>query len=506
MVQKELGPQHKILKLPPLYHQTTTKIYQVNAHPFAYSIGVHANCICNEYLSLTNRHLVDRTYIGFDRTLWLKIARQTRKYYPTGLRPVSYQDVIDAYQGQKKRAYTHARENLTTMGYEPQMARVRMFVKPDRYPYEDCIEKDPRAIQYRSLEFNLELGRYIKPFEHYIYENLHYGVVSNTRVIAKGLNQYERAELLIAKADHFREPRYLLVDHSRFDSTINIDHLRTTHRKYQKAFNSKRLQKLLNAQKRNVGWTKGGIKYMAYATRMSGDPDTGCGNSVINADCIWGFLRESGILKYDFLIDGDDSVIIVEREHVQGLDWGIFAKLGFDTKHEVVDCIEQAEFCQSRVVYAQRPVFVRNPLRAMSHSLASRKQYGYKTWDRWLTAVGMSELAANQGIPVMQPYAQQLSKLAPVGFFDDQLSYLARTLKPTRTTIPIHETTRVSFERAWGISPAMQRVIENHDFTSNTFSAIRIARTKHRALQVIDSIQKIHNTLLGVRFKPWWSD
>lgn len=265
--------------------------------------------MCNELKALTNRHLVDRQYIPFDRNFYLKVARQTQKFYPKNLDPCSYSEVINVYTGPKKQIYLRALKNLQLYGYKQRYSNISMFVKPDRYPSGDIANKDPRAIQYRDPEFNLMLSRYIKAFEHHCYTNLTYGVVSNTRVIAKGLNNYQRAELIMEKAACFKNPVFILLDHSRFDSTINVEHLKATHRKYQKAFRSKSLQKLLNCQIHNKGRSKHGITYQTYGTRMSGDPDTGCGNSVVNADVLWAYFKYSKILKYDFILDGDDSIL-----------------------------------------------------------------------------------------------------------------------------------------------------------------------------------------------------
>lgn len=172
---------------------------------------------------------------------------------------MAYEEIYKGYTGRKKRLYHNAACLLRVEGYRKEYARVKMFVKPDRYPEGDCREKDPRAIQYRSPQFNLAMAAYIKPFEDAIYPTVHYGVVSRTRVIAKGLNNYQRAELLLHKIESFVNPRFVLLDHSRFDSTINQTHLRTTHAKYQRAFNSRRLHEFCHAQLYNKGVSKHGI-------------------------------------------------------------------------------------------------------------------------------------------------------------------------------------------------------------------------------------------------------
>lgn len=434
--------------------------------------------MCNELRSLTNRHLINRQEVreSFDPRLWANIARRTMVYYPKNLHPISYGEVVAKYTGTKKRMYYRAMLDLLEHGYRSKHAVVNMFVKPDRYPWDACYEKDPRAIQYRRPHFNIAMSAYISPFEHEIYESVTYGVTSGTRVIAKGLNNYRRAELILHKAAHFRRPLYVLLDHSRFDSTINCDHLRSTHRKYQRAFRSGTLAKLCKAQLKNRGFTRGGIQYLAVGTRMSGDPDTGCGNSVVNADCLWGFLDYCSITKYDFILDGDDSIVFVEQAEQSKLDFGYFAKVGFVTKIAMTTNIHQAEFCQSRLILAEPPVMVRNPERAMSHSSVSRRYYPPNRWCDWLSAVGHCELATNIGVPVMQEYGRQLASLSARPLFDDDVRWRMSLHKIDAKPIPVTIAARDSMYEAWGIPHAIQVMLEGFDHTAHAY----IERDNHR--------------------------
>lgn len=463
-----------------------------------YQINVHANCPCNELVSLTNRHLVDRTNINFDKALWRKIANQTHKFYPQNLQPCRYDDVIDAYTGTKKRMYYNAKIRLIEEGLQDKHKIVSMFVKPDRYPEGDIMGKDPRAIQYRTPEFNLELGVYIKSYEHALYPSLTMGVVSRTRVIAKGLNNYDRAELLLSKIDCFSNPRFVLLDHSRFDSTINEQHLRTTHKHYQRAFNSRKLAKLLRAQISNTGYTKCGIKYRTRGTRMSGDPDTGCGNSVVNADCLWGFLTYSGIKKFDFLLDGDDSVVIIEKDEVSKLDRSLFERMGFSTKMEIVADMDEIEFCQCKIILAKRPVFSRNPSRAFSHSATARKAYPNHIWKHWLAAVGSCELASNLGVPVLQAYGQSLRSLSTTHFVDPEMRYVYTSVQHGLQPIEVTEDARLTFGLAWGIPWDVQELIEGYDFTSNAY----ICEFKQRSLSRIP-LTKFKHEYAALATRAW---
>lgn len=465
MAKGKVDRAHKIISSPPIYHTSTTMVHVLNANPYAYQHNVHANCLCNEYLALTNRHLIER-HTDFNVREWDELVNDVKRYFPNECKPVSYWDVIKDYTGKKRNMYTFAAMNLQQYGYDPIYAKVRMFVKPDRWPVGVIHSKPPRAIQYRSLEYNLELGRFIKPYEHILYSTLTLGVASDTRIIAKGLNQYERAELLLEKSKVFTNPVYLNSDHSKFDSHFNRHHLKALRKLYNRAFRSSWLRRILWQQIHNKCRSKGGIKYRTTATRMSGEFDTGCGACIINAIVLYGVLKKSGIFKYDILLDGDDAVIILERSDLAKLDTKLFSVYGFKTKIGVKYDIRTVDFCQSRLIRAQRPVMVRNPYRAFSHALASRKAYRGKLWKRWLAAVGCCEVANNKGVPIMQEHGYQYSCLDPRPFFDEQLIYRWRNSPMDTKREPITKQARVDLYVAWGIHPSIQIHMEGVSFTS----------------------------------------
>lgn len=505
------------MKQPPVIHKSNTCLYLIAPNNLSYQITTHASCICNERQSLYNRHLTDRSYLKFDPKAWRRVAIETKKFYPNSLIPSTYSAIINRYTGQKKRMYIKALENLRSTGMRKAYGKIKMFIKPDRLPVG--ADKDPRAIQYRRPEFNLSLMRFIHAFEHHIYGELHYGSVSKTRVIAKGLNNYQRASLVVEKASYFNNPLFILADHARFDSTINVEHLKSTHKKYQKAFKSKQLQQLLNMQIFNRGETKHGIKYKVKGTRMSGDPDTGCGNTVVNLDAIYGVLKQSNITKYDMLLDGDDSIIIIEKFDLPKFDYQYFETMGFETKLDYTENIHKAEFCQCRIIFTgQGPLFVRNPERALSHTQCCRKHYAHFQYPQWLAAVGECELAMNSGSPIMQKFGQQLSSVSKIKLYDEDYKWKMEQHAGYKAT-PITEQARITYYEAWGVSPYLQQLIENSDFTSNSiyfytqFKKTRYKQIKNvtnlylhnvRTRQQISTAQSIFESNIKCSGSSWW--
>lgn len=418
-----------------------------------FRVGIHESCICNELLALRNRHLV-RTKFRVKWPIWNQYSRETERFFPSDIiDPLSYSQVINHYSGNKRRTYVRALEDLKRHGLEGRDFKISMFIKPDKAALEKIKTKAPRAIQFRSPKYNLVAMRYLRPIEEWCYENLKYGVVSDTRVIAKGLDQCKRARLLLEKASWFRKPKYICLDHATFDATITVEHLKSTHRKYLKLCPSGLLRFVLSKQINNSGRTRNGIRYRVRGTRMSGDPDTGLGNSIINCDAIYAWLNRCGITKYDILLDGDDAVVIVEDD--EALDMNGFEDLGFDTKLEIVDDIGQVEFCQSRIVQIPNPRFVRNPERAVSHYSVCVKTYT-DHW-QWLKAVGICEEHTNGDMPIYHALAKAAQRSPKRALFDESTTY--RMQMHTELREPTGDV-RLAFERAWGLTPDVQTAIE----------------------------------------------
>lgn len=342
--------------------------------------------------------------------------------------------------------------NLKEKGFERKMAYVKMFVKPDRWPADIVSQKPPRAIQYRSAEFNLMLASYLMPVEHKIYEMIK---PHGTRVVAKGLNLRQRAELVQEKLKNFSNPQFINLDHSKFDSTVNITHLKELHRIYRKLC-GKKVQNYLQYQYRNRGFTKHGIKYTSKATRCSGDFDTGLGNTLINIACILEVFHK---VKHDFILDGDDAVIIVERG--TQIDVANFEKFGFQTVLEVVDNIEQIDFCHGKIIDNEGWVFSRDPIRAISNQMACRKAYDVKGMARYLAGVGKCELACSAGVPILQAWGQRLASYSDKPLMEQDVEWKMRSMAPNEKVKEITPQARLTFEKAWNISPALQIAIED---------------------------------------------
>lgn len=427
----------------------------VATNPIAYRVGVHNNCQHNELVALCNRHLISRGE-QFD----LEFFKEKSKIYlnhinqlVTNIQPVSYASIINEFTGGKRAMYQKARERIRQEGFNPKWAVVKMFIKPDRYPLNEVARKPARAIQSRDPAYNLIIGKYLKPIEHYIYKTF--------GTFAKMRNNQQRAADVIKMIGAFNHPVFINLDHSKFDSCCNANYLRMTHKIYLKFCRSRFLKYALNFKINNVCYSKGGIKYKVKGTRMSGDYDTGLGNSLINDYLLFTAFSH---VKHRRYLDGDDSIIIVEKCDLGKIDFNIFQKMGFDSKIDITEDPSKIEFCQSRLCLSPVPTFTRNPWRALSHLCVSTKVYPKKFWPSLMEARLMCELHVSKGVPILEPIARK-SLIGITPYYQEDDRWMLKL--PKQQDVPITLAEREAYSKCWDLNPEEQILIESITNTGN---------------------------------------
>lgn len=461
---KVLAKGAKILSVPKLHCNNTTRFVVNNAYQGTYQVVTHAGCICNEIRALHNRHLIDRALPEYDKYFIRDCAKLVFQEFSFEiLNPCSYWSIINSYVGRKRNTYMRAYEDIQTHGFLKSWAIVNMFVKPDKYPLAAAYDKAPRAIQYRRPAFNLILARYLHPVEKWLYEQLS---PTGFRFIAKGLNNVDRAIELKRQSDSFSNPCYILLDHSAFDSSITQDHLKMCHKFYSKLIKSRTLQKLLRCQLVNKGYSRHGIKYKVTGTRMSGDFDTALGNCIVNYVALRSWLKMAKV-RGEILLDGDDSIVTVERSNLARLDMGHFSKFGLTTKINVVHEITSVDFCQAIYLPSEPPRFARNPLRALSRYNISIRNYHGEGWFRYLAGIGLGEAAVSVGVPILEAIGHKLAALSTAPIFDTETWYKSNQ---SGTKVAITDEVRMHYYSAYGIAPEQQIAIES-DYTPNLRSS-----------------------------------
>lgn len=446
----------KILRVPPHHHTTKTSLTVVCPTPSMYQVQVHASCLCNELRGLARRHLVNR-HAGTDLTQSLYAKQKARAFaqvLAVKVEKMRFRDIIRCYVGRKRRSYEKAYLSLQEPHEYRKWATIRSFVKPDKYSAESVWEKEPRMIQYRYPEFNLLLAQFLKPYEELYYQRVDW---TGQRIIAKGSNNLQRADNIVSCSRMFNDPVYVLCDHSKFDAHVTVDMLKFIHNVYLQTFNDKFLRMLLRFQLKNRGYTKNGVKYVVNGTRMSGDYDTALGNTLLNHYILSSVFAGR---KHHLYIDGDDSVIILERHELamKPVDWSLFNDFGMTTKYEVVNSLNKVEFCRSRLLVSSGiPRFARDPFRALSNmSVALRDYHGKDAWKRYMAGVGVGELAVSNGVPILGPIASRLSLLHSKPILDSDYGFKG----VHEYILGIDPAVRAEFAEVYGVTPHEQILLE----------------------------------------------
>lgn len=449
--------------------------------PFA-----HHDCVHNQAISIHNRvcgKVPQPTKEG------LKFMRKGADYIKRSM-PATTQEELGEfalkYPPSKRKRYLDALDQVLTNGIDEDDAFVTQFVKCEKVA-PTKINPDPRSIQFRAPKYCVMLASYLKPMEQFLYQmklrSPH--CKSYTRVVGKGLNQVERAELLQRKLENFSDPVILSLDMSRFDQHVSLEALEIEHSVYLHSNPDPYFRQLLSWQLHNKVRSKLGFRYKTRGKRMSGDMNTALGNCVQMIAMVSGAMEELNVW-FDIMDDGDDCLLIIES---RDLDL-VVAKLpammllcGHELKIEhIAHSMNDVEWCQSKPIYdGTKWKFVRNPFKVMSGALVGVRWFGIKPKTRleYLSGIARCELVLNSGVPVLEEYAKALlrnSRGADPKF--DQTSgewwrYI-RELRHLDDPQPISQEARLSFAHAFGVSVTSQieyeEYLKNWNFDVHPFS------------------------------------
>lgn len=442
----------------------------------------HSNCVCNQIISVTNRVLgVVPVPTGAGLNALRVALREAFLDSKHRIAPWSMERVLATYQDQRKRVYERAFDSFKYEGVTKRDARIQAFCKAEKFNPADKVNPDPRMIQSRGPRYNLLLGCWLKPIERWIYRKTsRYG----SRVFAKGLTSTERAELCVVKWAQFKNPVCFSLDLSRFDKHVHRKVLKLEHGVYRGLSpDPGELRQLLKWQEVNVCSTRDGVRYTVCGCRMSGDPNTACGNCILMFGMVTGAMNRL-TPEYDVLDDGDDCLLFSEMEYADTIEKSLpslFLEFGQELKLENrAERLEDIVFCQSKIVYVQdgpnsKPKFVRNWRKVLSHGCAGVKHWNNPRLVRpMMSAVGSCELALNAGVPIIQAYAVALRRMGQgetMKWLDVEAGLAIRAKCELKQHIErvyevasekaISYETRLSFERAWGVEPWEQALIEH---------------------------------------------
>lgn len=413
---EEVAARHEGPSPPPGWeHNNKRHITRiVPPVPGLWTCFTHSACVCNEIVSATNRVLgiVPLPTEGGLVELRAECRRLARRF---GHRePWTAEEVVASFTGKRARRYQDAYVSLQTNPLSSADARINSFVKAEKFDPFAKENPDPRMISARSPRYNIVIAQYLRPVEHCIY-NI---VGAHGRQVAKGLNQVERAKLIMSKFRGFRVPVCFSIDCSRWDKHVSLEVLRIEHAFYRMLLpNHPEFDRVLSWQEENRCRTAGGVKYTVAGGRMSGDINTALGNCLLMVLMVRAAMRSLGVKHYDIVDDGDDCLVFVEEADFILLQEELqrkFLQYGQELKIEnIARDWSQVVFCQARIVHnGVDYIMVRDWRKVLSQSTS-----GTKFWQDpnlvlpMMRLLGDCELALSAGVPVLQAYARALRRI-----------------------------------------------------------------------------------------------
>lgn len=379
--------------------------------------------------------------------------------------PLNHEEFCEKYSGLKKQRYVTAKNNILRKGDNCVDASVTGFLKPEKY----VADAAPRLISPRTPEYLLETGCFIEPLEKKLYAAI--AEVEGYECIMKGYNLGSRARVMSHHWESFTNPTAIGLDASKFDQHVSQPALRFEHSFYLRAFqNDPKLQRLLVGQLLNAVTCRledGIVRWTSKGGRMSGDMNTALGNCVLSAAMLTEWARLAGV-RIKCVIDGDDCVAFMEKEDetqfLDGLiDW--YALRGFRMKVEdAVYSFEDIEFCQCHPVWLTEGwMLVRNPVKAITQDHVWIERGGI-THMEVLAATGEGGVRLYGDCPVLGSYYRMLRGTGGLSRAAKREMALQRSwmrhLSNERAPSFVTENARVSFGKAFGITPAHQKELE----------------------------------------------
>jgi hypothetical protein len=444
-------------------------------------LGVHNNNLANAERAILERVFLVSGPNGYtmppqptvsigDR---LRDFRKLLLFHMPILTPLTHQQFVDGYEGQKRNMYQRAADSLIINSIEYKDSFITAFVKAEKINFSAKVNPAPRLIQPRSPRFNVAVGIYLKPVEHSLYEAV--ASVFGSPTVMKGFNAVDTGAVMRQKWERFNDPIAVGLDASRFDQHVSVPMLKWEHTIYNRCFNNDtELKKLLRWQIYNRGYVNcvdGRIKYQTNGCRMSGDMNTGLGNCLIMCALVWSFFKDK--CDIELANNGDDCVVFMERTNIHYMSglplW--FTEMGFTMKVEKpVTIFEEVEFCQTRPVFdGVKWRMTRDPRICTDKDLICIKSVQTEhEWKNRCQAIADGGRAAYGDLPVYWAFYQALNvggKAVKTERLQCGFDFLAHGLKH-RFAKPTQES-RLSFFLAFGITPDEQEAIEEFYFGLN---------------------------------------
>jgi hypothetical protein len=393
--------------------------------------------------------------------------------------PGSRQSFVDTYVGSRRVRYAAAAETLPGRPLERSDAEQTAFVKSDKDNHTLKPDPAPRVILFRSPRYNVEVGRHLKGLECRVVGAI--AALHKSPVVCKGYPPRGVANILASHLSFEANVVAVLLDASRWDQSMSEPLLKWEHSIYNAVFKSQDLAEWLRWQLRSTAKGRcadGSVSFRRIGGRGSGDMNTGMGNCLCMVALVSTFAEQICGNRFRLANNGDDCVLFVNREHLARIvatikDW--FLAAGIRMKVEgVTDVLEEIEFCQQRPVRtASGLTMVRRASKAISCDPVSTKCSDLLQARQHLMAVGVCGGVITNGVPVLQEWYSLLRRYGTGDarrlLRSDEYGHFGFTSMAfsTSKTLEVHignisDEARVSYWKAFGVTPDQQLSIEQH--------------------------------------------
>lgn len=440
--------------------------------------GVHAVCPHNELAALLKRVLAPlppRVFSPLGPAVRAAFGRLERLGGLYSGETWSYLQTAQSYSGRLGRRYDEAERSLRVDGA---LRKEDWYLRPFLKAEKGCgVIKGakPRLIFPRSPRYNLMLASRLKPFEHWVWGRLTARWVTRGgvgRVVGKGLNPVQRANLIVRKMANLDDCTVMEVDGKAFEAHVGPASLAAEHRVYRAGFpGDRRLEWLLRRQEVLEGTLPCGARFSRPGARASGDYNTGLGNSLVMLAAVTGVLYTYKI-PFDVLVDGDNALLFLRARDLGRVVSNLYADVLRECGQELTlerptTVLEEVRFGRSapvRVGGGYR--MVRDWKSVLSGGLSSHRWLKEPRFvPEWIRGVASCELSLARGLPIVQAWALSLQAVwgGPEGVREHphtDLIFKGGWFAGPEEALPVSLETRESYSRAFGVSPEEQLAME----------------------------------------------
>jgi len=405
--------------------------------------------------------------------------------------PIHVTKYHELYSGLKKRRYKRAGISLTVSPLKKKDWQIKMFIKFEKDIRSAKPDHVPRVISPPGDRMLVVDGCYVKAAEHSVYLKVNdmYGHI----VVAKGMNYLQLGGTIAGHWFYFVKCVSIDLDVKRLDQSITKIGLRKTHVVLCSFFGPEeadRIMRLFEKQLTTHAKARcddGDFEYWTEGTLTSGQVNTSMVGVLLVTAILHGYFRSIGV-NVRLINCGDDCTIFCEERDMARVKEGLeswFAKFAMRIKlSDVNKELEGVEFCQTRPIWTpdgyQMVRCVRDAI--IKDSVCIDPLDNEVKAAKWLNAVANGGINTHGGIPIFQDFytcyargadnilnSVKLNKRQKKRAFNkdvrsvekSSMSYWGKGMSRRYVDI-VDPKTRVSFYKAFGVTPTQQLNLEEY--------------------------------------------